>query len=347
MSTKVKRSLSPANNFNRRKTSPIRKISPIRLNLDEGEENREIKKSSPTKVRISPTHKKDYEDIEKETAENILYNYKYEIITLLINENKNKNVEYLICLDPLGNTVFIDLCDEDKMFDSNTHDMSEFSDISLDTLKKDKSIINCYKDIVKNDVYGVVLQIDENLIIMKQNDKGNVDIKCKKLKTQKTKKYYIYPLIRFEDAITDDIEEFTFLDCVQHTLYIRDLIEEKRRYEAEKCIEELIDNLNEQLEVTRKIKREYENCINLGSGDRKEYENDCYSMCKIYSDPDEGLDEEQLETYEECKKESINKNKYLNNIHSNILLLSECSKDIRKIIKNMKENYNNMLEDKD
>jgi len=328
---KPQRSLSPSHRISKKHTaSPIRRASPISLNLDEVLPEATSRPSSPTQQRNSPLRRREWEDIKNGTVEEILINFKYEPL-MCVECDDEEGIEFIICRDPTGNIVYVDVRgEEDLKFESNNFKIVECT--HKEHYSIDESIVNSYKDVVKNDIYGVVIHSDNELIIINQDDEGEHNLDIKELKTNSSKRRIVSPLILLSDAVAGCYEDndFTIVDCAEQTLKIRNLIREKQVEEVAFCLDNIVDSLNEQLSHVKELQAEYNSCFRECVNSQKDFEKDCLSFYEKFDTIGlEGRTEEEI--YNVAIYNSCGRDKFLSEMNSNILGLSDVIGDIKKI----------------
>jgi hypothetical protein len=347
-----KKSLSPANNlFNR---GEIKISSPIKQEtLDLNElllPDITSRPSSPVATKSSPKNKKNIEDISKETFENILHNYNYNIIAL---SGKDKsNIEYIICSDPIGNTVYIDIAnEEDNIIESSSFNIIEYSSCLEKDVNLENSTYEEYKNIVKRDVFGIVIHSDNFLIFIKQNNVGELDISFNRLREQRNKRFHVYPIIQFSDAIADVVDDYgnplTFLDSAEQTKCVVEIINERMKDDVMDNYSKLVDSLNDFLANTKKIKKNYENEYKLKKSEIRKYEEECFGLCEKYQNSEEGLTEEEVEEYEDSKFSSYKEKCNMHHKNSTFLDIKHLFPMIRDINDRLNEICKNIGTDKD
>ena len=118
------------------------------------------------KVPRSPVVKKEITEISQK-----LTNYRYNIIKFIFNE-ENSLIDYVICFDPNGEIVFVELDKEKvKVFDEEKIIKINYKD---DGNTMSSSFIEGVRNKITYDVYGVVFFDGIDYVIMKRDQEGTI-----------------------------------------------------------------------------------------------------------------------------------------------------------------------------
>ena len=118
------------------------------------------------KVPRSPVVKREITEISQK-----LTNYRYNIIKFIFNE-ENSLIDYVICFDPNGEIVFVELDKEKvKVFDEEKIIKINYKD---DGNTMSSSFIEGVRNKITYDVYGVVFFDGVDYVIMKRDQEGTI-----------------------------------------------------------------------------------------------------------------------------------------------------------------------------
>ena len=142
---------------------------------DDSDPEVEIKSSKPTsltpkrfKVKFPRSPKKNRDTLEIRKK---LVSLRYNIIKFIFNE-EDSSINYVICFDPNGEIVFVDVEDEKvKVFDEEKILRINYKD---DSLTMSSSFIEGIRNKLTFDVYGVIFYDGIDYCIMKRNEEGTI-----------------------------------------------------------------------------------------------------------------------------------------------------------------------------
>lgn len=330
MSKKNGKPQSPSHNITSRRTvSPIKRGSPLNLDFVGILPDATSNTASPIASPKNSPKKKTYKEIKEDTFEDILEGFKYKPLRILKDNDKP---EFIVCNDPVGNIVYIDIRGEKGHCGSNN--IIEINEVEKDDISCKGSIINTYKDIVKGETHGVVINSDNELIFICQDDTINVITTYKKILSsgENISKTTVFPMISFYDATSSDKD----IECIEHTNKVKKSIRERQIKDVNLFFDDVVDSLNTLLTIVKSLQTQHKITVKECLKKQKEYGDMCYNYYKSFSEIENGLTEEEYEDYDKKLYLAIEREKSFVSINSQIVSLSTIVPRIDKINEELK-----------
>jgi len=206
---------------------------------------------TPTKLNFkfgkSPKRLKDVKDIKMS-----LENLRYQIMKFIFEEDEN-TVRYVICFDPNGEMVFVDLTREKtKIFDQEKIIKVTYKD-------DDSNITGSYMEKIKNrltfEVYGVVFYDGVDYYFLKRNEEGSlVEEKYTTVdgsSDDPTSIPYTYAIIKYKDILDSPV------DSIKRTKMTYQVIQNCQMEASHGTISSLFKNLKTLTETMQKFEQIY------------------------------------------------------------------------------------------
>lgn len=280
---------------------------------DHENSEKELDEIRPAK---SPAIRDKYSDLKKETYENILANFYYNVIASI--ENSKDKVIFLICCDPTGNTVYIDIREDKNEGNSYEVSTSNIRTIKVANIKKmdcdiDDSIINCYEETMGTITYGFAIHSGNKLVIITQDNDSEKTAEYYKISTTNTKNMEVYPIILFDEIIADEDEAGEpcyAIDIVKGTLISKERIMKTQKETGRNGINRVKKGVKEVIELINSIGTLYEESMKKNESKKNEIVDVCLDIYEKYDENEEGLEPEEKEEYEESRfcSDAIGKN---------------------------------------
>ena len=191
--------------------SPEEEISSSDFGEDDSDHEVELKTSKLTsltpkrfKVKFPKSPKKHRDTLEIKKK---LVSLRYNIIKFIFNE-EDSSINYVICFDPNGELVFVDVEDEKvKVFDEEKILRINYKD---DSLTMSPSFMEGIRNKLTFDVYGVIFYDGIDYCIMKRNDEGTI-ISDNYTTLEETVKErssipYCYSIVKYSTLVADPLE---------------------------------------------------------------------------------------------------------------------------------------------
>lgn len=281
----------------------------------EEEKEEEVKQNSEEEIILeearvikSPLIRESYSELKGENFEGILANFYYTVIAVV--ENSQNKVIFIICCDPAGNTVYVDIREEKN--EKNTYEISTSSTKTIKAIgvKKEKeyeideSIINSFEDCMGTLTYGLAIHSGNKLAIIIQDDNSEKTVEYFKTETTDTKNMGVYPIIPFDEIIADEDENGNpcfASDVVKGTLQIKERIVKNQRDIGRRGIQGIKKGIKELIEIVNILDTLYEESIKKCERKKKEHVDICLEIYEKYDDSSEGLEQSEKQDYEESK----------------------------------------------